>query len=102
MGQHFQNSATTPAQDPMGVTPSKAPRTVNYARSALVGFSRWLHVQGRLPTDPLLSLPRQNEAVGRRVTRRALSDPELAWLFNAAKTPVVRVTKRKRNSQKEL
>jgi 7-cyano-7-deazaguanine synthase len=61
----------------------RAARSINKRRTAVRGFTRWLHKQGRMKTDPLLGIPVRREQTDRRVVRRALSDEELARLFRA-------------------
>ncbi len=62
----------------------RSPRTVNWHRAALRGFARWLTIEGRLRSDPLLRLGRLNEQTDLRRVRRALDDDELAILIDAA------------------
>ncbi len=62
----------------------RSPRTVNWHRAALRGFGRWLTIEGRLRSDPLLRLGRLDEQTDLRRVRRALDDDELAILIDAA------------------
>lgn len=58
-----------------------AARTINRHRQCLRAFTRWLHREGILLSDPLLRLPAQNEQVDRRVNRRAMDDGEIILLL---------------------
>ncbi len=58
--------------------------TVNHYLTAVKMFSRWLWRQGRLASDPLVGLSRQNADVDRRHLRRVLSPAEFARLVEAA------------------
>jgi integrase/recombinase XerD len=62
----------------------KSARTVNAHRMAVRGFTRWLTVEARIKADPLLNVPKLNEATDRKRVRRALSDEEIARLIDAA------------------
>jgi integrase len=56
----------------------------NAHRTALRGFSRWLWTSGRLASDPLVGLPRQNQTAAPVNPRRALDDDEARRLLAAA------------------
>ncbi|MBL8796690.1 MAG: tyrosine-type recombinase/integrase [Planctomycetia bacterium] len=58
--------------------------TSNHYLVAVKGFSRWLHRDGRKPTDDLAVLARLNPETDVRVERRALLEPEFAALIAAA------------------
>ncbi|MEM7517529.1 MAG: site-specific integrase, partial [Planctomycetota bacterium] len=62
----------------------KAARTVNSHRQQLVAFGSWLLDTGRVPSNPMLRLPRFDESSDRRRVRRALTDEELSRLFAVA------------------
>jgi integrase len=62
----------------------KSARTVNAHRMAVRGFTRWLTIEARIKADPLLNVPKLNEATDRKRIRRALSDQEIALLIDAA------------------
>ena len=59
-------------------------QTVNHYLTAIKTFTRWLWKQGRLASDPLVGLSRQNADVDRRHLRRVLSPGEFARLVEAA------------------
>ncbi len=61
-----------------------ATATVNHYLTAIKTFSRWLWKQGRLASDPLVGLSRQNADVDRRHLRRVLSPADFARLVEAA------------------
>ncbi len=60
--------------------------TVNHYLVAVKMFSRWLWKQGRLASDPLVGLSRQNAEVDRRWRRRVLSPEEFSRLIQAAES----------------
>src|SRR5690606_80217 len=62
----------------------KSARTVNAHRMAVRGFTRWLTIEPRIKGDPLLNVPKLNEATDRKRVRRALSDEEIALLIDSA------------------
>lgn len=59
-------------------------RTINRHLQAVRQLARFCVQTRRLPFDPLLTLKPLNEAADRRHVRRALSQPELARLLDAA------------------
>ncbi len=70
------------AQDALRILRSKgfAPRTLNYTRTALRGFTRWAHHSDLIRSDVLSRLPAVREAEKRR-ERRALQPAEITWLL---------------------
>ena len=62
----------------------KSARTLNYRQVLLSGFVTWCVKTGRLASNPLLSLHRQDETRDKKRTRRALTAEELARLFAVA------------------
>ncbi len=60
--------------------------TVNHYLVAVKMFSRWLWKQGRLASDPLAGLSRQNAEADRRHPRRVLSQGEFSRLVAAAES----------------
>jgi len=63
-----------------------AARTINRKVGALKSFTRWLLVDGRLRTDPMIQVRKLNVQADRRRERRALTDPEVSRLIYAAET----------------
>ena len=59
-------------------------RTRNTYRIALVAFCNWCVRESRLLANPFAALPRANEAVDRRRTRRALTLEEIGRLLKTA------------------
>jgi integrase len=70
------------------VKPGASARTVNSRLTALRAFAKWLTGAGRLQSDPLVNgtVAKLNVDTDRRHERRALSDEELAKLFQVTKT----------------
>jgi integrase len=68
---------------PMG-KPSKG--TANHYRDAVRGFSRWLLMDGRTPTDTLAAVTGFNAKEDRRHDRRTLGVGELRMLIETAHT----------------
>jgi integrase len=62
----------------------RSARTQNAARAAAVAFGNWCVAQGRLATNPMLTVSTADEARDRRRVRRALDDDELARLLAVA------------------
>jgi len=65
-------------------TEGNSARTVNHYRSNIVAFVNWCVKQGRLPDNPIASIPKLNEEEDRRRIRRALTDAEFARLLEVA------------------
>jgi len=62
----------------------KAPRTVNHYREILRAFANWCAKSGRLPSNPLVNLPKLDETRDRKRVRRALTEEELRRLMAVA------------------
>ena len=58
----------------------RSARTVQAHLTAIKSFSRWLAVNGKLPTDPLASVRKPNPKADRRRERRMLLPEEWVWL----------------------
>jgi len=58
----------------------------NHYLTALRTFCRWLVIRGILPADPTVSLQKLNDKAARTIKRRALTEQEIALLFEAAET----------------
>jgi integrase len=63
------------------VDAGKSFRTHNHNRATIVSLAEWLVEAGRLRSNPLVLLPKKNEARDRRRVRRAATDEELAALL---------------------
>jgi integrase/recombinase XerD len=61
-----------------------AARGVNWHRAAICSFAKWLSEEKRLRDNPLVRVPKLDEASGRVLVRRALDDAELAALIAEA------------------
>lgn len=59
--------------------------TSNHYTRAIKSFSRWLWIEGKTSDDKLKSLRILNSKADRRVTRRALSDQQIAKLIEATR-----------------
>ena len=65
-------------------------RSIAAYLSAMKSFTRWMHREGKLATDPLIGVRKPNPKVGRRLERRMLLPEEFAWLnMIAAKQPTM-------------
>ncbi len=58
----------------------RSARTVQAHLTAIKGFTRWLAVNGKLPTDPLASVKKPSPKTDRRRQRRMLLPEEWEWL----------------------
>ena len=62
-----------------------AARTINRTRAIVVAFVNWCVKTGRLESNPLRIVPKQDELCDRRRVRRALTDGELSRLLEVAR-----------------
>ena len=62
-----------------------AARSVNFARQIAVAFYGWCVKTGRAESNPLLVVPKQDEARDRRRVRRPLTDDEMTRLLAVAR-----------------
>ena len=60
-------------------------RTINRTRAIVVAFVNWCVKTGRLESNPLGIVPKQDELRDRRRVRRALTDAELSRLLEVAR-----------------
>ena len=60
-------------------------RTINRTRAIVVAFVNWCVKTGRLESNPLGIVPKQDELRDRRRVRRALTDAELSRLIEVAR-----------------
>lgn len=63
----------------------KSARSVNFARQIVVTFVAWAVKTGRVPTNALKVVPKQDETRDRRRVRRPLTDAELGTLLDVAR-----------------
>ena len=63
----------------------KSARTWNFARQGVLAFANWCKKQGRLERHGLERVPKLDESRDRRLERRAVTEDELANLFNVAR-----------------
>jgi len=60
-------------------------RTWNATRQDMAAFMRWCQDQGMISENPVVKVPKRNEAQDPRLTRRALTDDELNRLMAIAR-----------------
>jgi integrase len=60
-------------------------RSLNFARQIAVAFMNWCVKTAKVPSNPLLIVPKQDESTDRRRVRRPLNDDELARLMSVAR-----------------
>jgi integrase len=84
---HLQNLAESgrKKKHESGKEAGLSARSVNQHRATFVAFAAWCVVNGRLPSNPLKLLPKQDERRDRRHVRRAFSEEELSRLFRSKK-----------------
>ena len=58
----------------------KSARTIQSYFTAVCGFTRWLTTNGKLPSDPLVTVKKPNPETDRRLERRMLRHEEWHWL----------------------
>ena len=58
----------------------KSARTIQSYLTAIMGFTRWLTTNGKLPSDPLVTVKKPNPETDRRLERRMLRHEEWQWL----------------------
>jgi len=58
----------------------RAARSVAARLTAIKGFTRWLAMEGKLPSDPLASVRKPSAKNDRRMVRRMLLSDEWQWL----------------------
>jgi len=63
----------------------RAARSVNFVRQIAVAFLAWCMRNGRVESNPLSVIPKQDEARDRRRVRRPLTDEELGKLLKVAR-----------------
>ena len=58
----------------------RAPRTIQAYLTAIMGFTHWWATNGKLPSDPLVTVTKPNPETDRRLERRMLQHKEWQWL----------------------
>ena len=61
-------------------TKGRSARTIQSYLTAIKGFTGWLVITGKLPSDPLATVKKPNPETDRRLERRMLRHEEWRWL----------------------